>query len=794
MTLPSPRLDSRTFADLVAEARERIPRYTPEWTNFNDSDPGMTLVKLHAWMTETILHELNRVPELNYVKFLDLLGIHADPATAARAELGFELEKLEKPEDPLTVPVPLHTQVAVDDPDLETEVVFETDRTLLGLNARIGAMLVPNPEAGPSHTLVTRYVETLEWLHGFMPYNPEESTPIYLGLLLRPQLASGLAADAYAQDRLPAGPLDIHVDAVEVGDLAEPGTPTLDPPTLVCPPPRGGREAAARLGWQVYTGGRDGAGSFTDPVAGSWRELAVSLDTTVGLSRSGHLVLELPAGATPLDPGLLPDQLWDAIGAVPTPRDTADLLAVLEEPGVLEGLAGKWEQLGVDDPEDLLAFDACSESVAETRAKIESLPAGTLDPTALPYSEWVEVSGVFAANLPGDGTNLRDLYWFRATPATADASGEPEPVLLHSLALNTVPATQAATRLEDNLGRTNGRPGQLLALPRSPVLVDPATGAPALELRVGNEGTGWQLRADFFGSGPEDRHVVLDQGAGTVRFGDGLHGLVPEAGQVVLAAGSRIGGGAIGNVPPGTITRIKGRIRNVKSVANHRSAAGGRAGETLAEVIHRAPTLLRIGGIPHTGQDFADLALRTPGHRFHSSYTLPRMVPGDTPGSFVEKDGAVTVVVLPYNDMPAPQPTAEALRALCNWLEPRRLVTTELHLIGPQYTEVERLGARVGVRAGYDLSAVAESLYTALLRFLHPLHGGPDHTGWPFGYDILLGDVYDVMLAVPGVHRVRNLSLALAGTEPLAPDVIPLAPGHLPLLLREAIDVVSGYE
>ena len=71
MPLTPPDLDRRRFDDLVAEARQRIPRYTPEWTNFNDSDPGMTLVKLHAWMTETILFSLNQVPDLNYIAFLN---------------------------------------------------------------------------------------------------------------------------------------------------------------------------------------------------------------------------------------------------------------------------------------------------------------------------------------------------------------------------------------------------------------------------------------------------------------------------------------------------------------------------------------------------------------------------------------------------------------------------------------------------------------------------------------------------------------------------------------------------
>lgn len=794
MTLPSPRLDLRAFADLVAEARERIPRYTPEWTNLNDSDPGMTLVKLHAWLTETILHELNRVPELNYVKFLDLLGIHAEPATAAVTELAFELEKLDAPADPLVVPVPLRTQVAVDDPDLESEVLFETDRTLLAVNARIGALLVPNPNPGPEHSLVTRYADGVEWQHGFLPLGPEPGQRLYLGLVLRPALASGLDAGAYAQDRWPAGPLDVFADALEVGDLAEPGQPAPLPPTMTCPPPLGGTERIAHLRWQVYVGGREHAGDFSSSAPGTWQDVALSMDSTADLSRSGHLVLEVPAGATALDPGLLPPAIWDAIGALPAPRSSDELVDVLDEPGVLPGLAGQWERLGVHDPEDLLAFDACSESVAKTRAKIESLPEGQLDPTALSYSEWVGISGVFAASLPQDAENLRELYWFRATVSAPYRDEDPAPVALHSLALNTVPATQAATRLDDHLGRTNGRPGQEFALPRGPVLAEPGTGRPALDLRIGPEQEPWQVVQDFFASGPDDRHAVLEQDTGTLRIGDGLHGLVPQAGQAVVVASSRIGGGPVGNVPAGSITRIKGRIRNVKSVANRRAAHRGKAAETLDQVMHRAPQLLRIGGIPHTTEDFADLALRTPGQNFHSAYTLPRMVPGATPGTFEEKPGAVTVVVLPANDTPAPQPTGAQLRALCAWLEPRRLVTTELHLVGPQYTEVQRLAARVSVRPGYDLSAAVENLYTALLDFLHPLRGGPQHGGWPFGYDVLLGDIYDVMLAVPGVHRVRDLSLDLAGTVPEVPDVIPLAPGHLPLLTRDAIDVVSGYE
>ena len=40
VTIPIPVLDDRSFDQLVAEAKARIPVHTPEWTNLNDSDPG----------------------------------------------------------------------------------------------------------------------------------------------------------------------------------------------------------------------------------------------------------------------------------------------------------------------------------------------------------------------------------------------------------------------------------------------------------------------------------------------------------------------------------------------------------------------------------------------------------------------------------------------------------------------------------------------------------------------------------------------------------------------------------
>jgi len=72
--LPLPNLDDRTFNDLVAEGQSLIPRYAPEWTNHNPSDPGITLVELFAFLTELLLYRLNRVSDDNVRSFLRLLN------------------------------------------------------------------------------------------------------------------------------------------------------------------------------------------------------------------------------------------------------------------------------------------------------------------------------------------------------------------------------------------------------------------------------------------------------------------------------------------------------------------------------------------------------------------------------------------------------------------------------------------------------------------------------------------------------------------------------------------------
>src|SRR3954447_26491033 len=87
MPLPQIVLDDRNFQELVNEARLRIQRSCPEWTDHNVSDPGVTLIELFAWMTDMLVYRVNRIPDKLHVALLELLGLRLPPPSAAACAL-----------------------------------------------------------------------------------------------------------------------------------------------------------------------------------------------------------------------------------------------------------------------------------------------------------------------------------------------------------------------------------------------------------------------------------------------------------------------------------------------------------------------------------------------------------------------------------------------------------------------------------------------------------------------------------------------------------------------------------
>ena len=132
MPLQIPTIDDRRYQELLNEALARIPVHTREWTNFNKSDPGVTILEIFAFMAESLLYRSNQIPERNRLKFLSLLGIPLHPATSARGLVVFTNERgplntitLNKGVEVRAGQVPFHSTQGLDVLPIEGKVYYK---------------------------------------------------------------------------------------------------------------------------------------------------------------------------------------------------------------------------------------------------------------------------------------------------------------------------------------------------------------------------------------------------------------------------------------------------------------------------------------------------------------------------------------------------------------------------------------------------------------------------------------------------------------------------------------------
>ena len=350
------------------------------------------------------------------------------------------------------------------------------------------------------------------------------------------------------------------------------------------------------------------------------------------------------------------------------------------------------------------------------------------------------------------GRSLKeDLYWIRCRVVEP---GFEVPPRIDSVLLNTVSASNAVTIRGEVLGSSDGTPNQAFTLRNIPVV------AGSLILQV-DEGEGWKTWTevdDLSGSTRDDAHYVLNRVTGEVRFGDGVHGRIPlplRGGNNVMALEYRYGGGKRGNVGREKITVLHTPIPGVEGVTNKRPANGGRDEETLESAKRRGPMELKSRHRAVTVEDFEFLAKETPGVRIRRAKALPLYHP-DFPG--LDVPGVVSVIIVPESKDARPLPSRGTMRTVCEHLNKHRLLTNEVYVLPPRYVRI-RVEAEVIAESEADTGIVRKELATNLDRFFHPLEGGPDGEGWPFGGDIYYSDVYKVILKTRGVRRIESLHI-----------------------------------
>ncbi len=366
-----------------------------------------------------------------------------------------------------------------------------------------------------------------------------------------------------------------------------------------------------------------------------------------------------------------------------------------------------------------------------------------------------------------------NLYWLRAR---LEFGGYDEPPMLRNVQMNCVFASNVTTYGETILGSSKGTPNQTYKFVRGPVLPgqelwvrerERPTG-PELEalaavfgdnyLAEDPDGEGvlvrWREVESLYESAPVDRHYTKDVVTSEVHFGDGIHGMVPQkADRNVLCRRYQVGGGEEGNVPPDSITVLLQGVPYVDAVRNIFAASGGCNLETIEEAKRRGPHSLKAKSRAVTAEDFEWLAIE-------ASNSVARVCALPTH----EREGEITVVIVPKvaeshpDFLDKPIPSTELLRKVRNHLADRKLLSTMLNVQRPTFRELSvQVEIIVLQAAGSD--RVKREIERRVRLFLHPLKGGRDGKGWPFGRPVYRVDLYHVIEDVPGVDFVDRVRL-----------------------------------
>jgi predicted phage baseplate assembly protein len=691
MPIVPPRLDDRSFEDLVEELVARIPSHTPEWTNVREGDPGRTLLELFAWLGDTLLYRANLIPERQRLAFLRLLGAELRPALPATGVVSVRFDAQDRQSGVVLRPgarlpgaAPFETRAELPLFHLTAEAYVK--RPLTEAERASMAELLPGLARVyglASEATATFYATTPVFPHGAAEPEGVDLMAQAVDRCLWLALLAPKAADVVPLRNELAGLTSGAPRLLSVGVQ-----PALEVPALA---EEVGTRARIPHQWEL-TGPVDERGQPT------FHPLTPANDSTQGLTRRGVLHLMLPG---------------NSVGAPSVGAPSNDVRQSL--------------QTGVGDRPPRL-------DDAERASRL--------------------------------------VTWLRLRPTTRLAR-----LALSWVDVNAVEVDQRTTWSAILMGQSDGSADQQMRLPAGAVERD------TLQLEVEEPEQGyraWAQVEDLALAGRDSAVYALDAEAGLVRFGDGVRGRIPSPGMRVRVARMRAGGGAAGNLAPGSLKEISaltlaGTVPQAKlKVVQALPTAGGQEAEALAEAERRIPALLRHGQRAITAEDYRRLAADTPGVQVGRVEVLPGFKPHQRREGM---PGIVSVLVLPASSAfraPNPRPDRPFLEAVHAHLDVRRPLAAELYVIGCEYVPVG-VAAGITVREGYGREGVTAAVREALYRWLWPLPpGGAGGQGWPLGRAVRDRELEVAIAQVPGVETIAGVRLFTSGTVVR----LPAAPGQ----------------
>jgi hypothetical protein len=355
-----------------------------------------------------------------------------------------------------------------------------------------------------------------------------------------------------------------------------------------------------------------------------------------------------------------------------------------------------------------------------------------------------------------------ELYWIRIRWIGGSFEALPK---IHNIRLNSVRVKNSISLPDyEYIGSSNEEPDQKFLLSKSPVYLEKNAEGKVLNfiLEVEEKETPkarkdspnwirWEMVDDFYLSAKDSRHFVLDSGKGEVKFGNGIRGMIPPKGENNIRVRYCYCNGEAGNVGSHTITQLHQpeSFPGFKAVTNLDPAEGGRGMETIEELKTRGLRKLKHWHRAVTKEDF-ELLAQEASQNVHRAKCLPS-----------ERPGKVDIIIVPkelsqFESEKKVSPTPALLWKIRDYLDRRRLITTRLEVRGPRY---EPLSIKIILRLkrGANLGEVKEEVEDLIRDYLHPIRGGEDGKGWPWGRDVHLFEIAHKARECPKVAYVEEV-------------------------------------
>ena len=783
MALLLPKLDDKPFQRIVEEGRSLIPSSAPEWTDHNIHDPGITFFDLFAWLAEIEHYRLDQTSVSSYARFFSLMGITPFGPQPAEVTVAFDFELL-----PETVFVRANTRMNVVGNE---SLSFATKRDLYLTTAKLTRVITLSRGRDTVQTTAEKNEVGHFEAFGRSPEIGDSLQLEFENWFKEPQTHLGITL--FEDDLPPRAPFaaDAH-----------------------------GFESSARVRWEYRTGAK------------SWAPLDVVEDGTLNFSKSGELIFRRPpepptgvshqlravliGGRYEIPPRIVRIQTNTITGRqvetivnedLGAGLGSADQVVRLKKYPLLINDAISEGQFQIGDVLDWVALmdrlkragevyePPLRETVIYIAAKLRAI-AGTLvdDPNLFTVEAERNQQEFDLARAIDTLLNQSDFYQRDKFPTVR----LPE---------------ELSTDSRDSRCRRGGFVRRLNRFVLQSIFPDLfvsdrleiQTGIPAL--RVEDEvktWRNWQQVENFLESGPADRNYVLDPTSGTVRFGNGLNGKTPQSNERIRARFYRYSQLEKGNLPANQVWVLDGQLPphtqfklrqnpplgQREKRENLLPATGGRDREPLEETKLRSREVFRKEKASLTARDYETLALDTPGLRVARVKVLANFNP-NLPRKF-KLPGEITVLVLPspppkeaFPDAPPPEPSDGFLKTVQLHLESRRLITTSIHVRGPQYVDV-RVRAQVFLKKRASEAQARENIARVLSEFFDPVSGGPDKgQGWSFGRSVFTSEVNQLLAKVSEVDYVTGVTLNSLG----AGESLPLRYDELPRFVSRNDDI-----